>query len=150
MNQKEQIDRFLGSKKIALAGVSRNKNKFGSSVYRELLEKGMDIVPVNPNMETVEGNPCYRNIETLPDGVDALLCVVKPGETEKLVEQAHNAGIKNIWMQQGSESEAALAFCRDNGLSVVSKACILMYSDPVKSIHRFHRGLAKLFGRYHK
>lgn len=148
MNQKQQIDQFLGADKIALAGVSRNKNKFGSSVYRELLQKGINVVPMNPNMETAEGNPCFSDIAGLPKDVDAILCVVKPAETEKLVKQAHSAGINNIWMQQGSESEAAVTFCKENGMSVVSKACVLMYAGPVNSIHKFHRGLAKLFGRY--
>jgi len=150
MNQRTEINQFLGANKIAIAGVSRNKNKFGSAVYRELLKKGINAVPMNPNMETAEGNQCFSGVSSLPKEVDALLCVVQPAETEKLVKEAHAAGITKIWMQQGSQSENALAWGRDNGMSIVSKACILMYADPVGSIHKFHRGIAKIFGGYHK
>ncbi len=36
-----------------------------------------------------------------------------------------------MWMQQGSQSDAALAFCGDNGIEAVSKRCILMFAEPV-------------------
>ena len=150
MNQKSRISQFLSADKIAVAGVSRNKNKFGSIVYRELLKKNINAVPVNPNMETAEGNPCFSDISVLPKDVDAVVCVVKPQETEEIVRQALAAGITKIWMQQGSESEDAVSFCLENNMSVVSNACIMMYAQPVTSIHKLHAGIAKLFGKYDK
>lgn len=53
-------------------------------------------------------------------------------------------------MQQGSESQAAIDFCKENKIDYVSGECIMMFSEPVQSIHRFHRGIWKLIGKYPK
>ena len=59
-----------------------------------------------------------------------------------------NLGVKNIWMQQGSESENAIEFCNKNEINVIHGECILMFAEPVKSIHSFHRWVNKLIGKY--
>ena len=58
--------------------------------------------------------------------------------------------IKNIWMQQGSEAKDAINFCKDNGIDVVHGECILMFAEPVSSIHSLHRWINKLIGKYPK
>ena len=150
MSQRNTIDRVLGAQRIAVAGVSRKKDKFGSVVFRELRTKGLDVIPINPHMTTFMDTPCYPSVDALPDDVDALITIVKPKATLEVVQTAQKKGIRLIWMQQGSESEEAVEYCRKNGMDLVLKECILMYAEPVGSIHRFHRGLAKLFGRYQR
>jgi len=51
---------------------------------------------------------------------------VPPEQTEVVVKEAADAGISRVWMQQGSESDAATAYCRSRGMTVVSGQCILM------------------------
>ena len=68
-----QIEEFLGSEPIAMAGVSRNPKKFGFVAFRELKEKGMNIIPVNPHAEEIHGSKVYHDIKSLPDDVRALI-----------------------------------------------------------------------------
>ena len=150
MNKREKIDDILSSGKIAVAGVSRNKNKFGSVVFKELSKKGYSTFPINPKAVSVMGKDCYPDIRSLPEKVDALVVVVKPAGTEALVKEAHDAGISKIWMQQGSESPEAVKFCESGGMTCISGECIFMYLEPVGLIHKFHRGIWKLLGKYHK
>ena len=150
MNKRKEIDQILKCKKIAIAGVSRNKNKFGNAVFKELIDNGYITYPINPNMKSVMDKECYPDIKSLPEKVDALVISVKPTETIKLVKEAHGAGISMIWMQQGSESPEAVDYCKSNNITAISKECLFMYLDPVKSIHKFHRGIWKLFRKYHK
>lgn len=150
MSKREAIDAVLKAKTIAVAGISRNPNKFGSVVFKELAESGKNVVGITPHMTSFLDRPCYPSVDALPGDVEALITVVKPDQTLLLVKAAAEKGIRNIWMQQGSESDEAIAFCLQNDLKAVSKACVMMYAEPVKSIHRFHRGLAKLFGKYQK
>jgi predicted CoA-binding protein len=63
------------------------------------------------------------------------------------LKEAATAGIKNIWLQQGSESSEVLAQAKQLGLSVISGKCILMYAPPVRSWHGFHRFVMKLIGQ---
>jgi len=41
-----------------------------------------------------------------------------------------------------------LALVKDLGLSAVSGKCIMMYAQPVTSVHSWHKFFAKLFGQY--
>ena len=75
------------------------------------------------------------------------MIVVPPAQTEAVVRAAAEAGIKRVWMQQGSQSPEAIRFCEEHGISVVRRECILMFTEPVTSIHRVHRGLWRLLGK---
>lgn len=150
MNKREAIDRFFGSKCYAIAGVSRNSQKTGTAFFMEMLGKGFKVVGVNPHMKELSEQPCYPNVDALPEEVDALITTVKPEQTLSIVKAAEGKGIKNIWMQQGSQSAEAIAFCQEKGMNLIYKECLMMYCEPVESIHKFHRGIKKLFGGYHK
>ena len=96
--------------------------------------------------QAVEGLSCAPSLAALPEPVGGLLLVVPPAETEKVLREAVAAGIRRVWMQQGSSSDAAVAFCAANGISEVHGECILMYQREVRGIHRLHRALWRLFG----
>ncbi len=150
MTTKRQIDEFLGERVLAVAGVSRAGGHFGNAVVDELSARGYTVYPVNPHTDTVHGRKCYRSLRDLPAPVGGLVAVVPPAQTEQLVREAHQAGIHRVWMQQGAESEGAIRFCRDNSLEEIHGECILMFAEPAKTIHRFHRSFRKLFGRLPK
>jgi uncharacterized protein len=65
-----------------------------------------------------------------------------------VVQEAVDAGIKNIWLQQGAQSAESIALAKKLGVTPVDGKCVLMYAEPVKSIHSFHRFIAKLIGQY--
>lgn len=145
MTKKELIEKFLSADRIAVAGVSRNQHKFGYSVYSGLKSKGYNVVPVNPNIPEFEGEKCYPSVEAIPGSVDALFTVVKPEQTEKLLENLR-PDIKIVWMQPGSESVPAMNICSNKGIEAISGECILMYAKPT-GFHSFHRFVNRIFGK---
>jgi len=147
MTSKAIVTDFVSQKKLAVVGVSRQGKKFGNMAFRELKAKGYKLLPVHPQAETIEGERCYPSLAALPESVDAVLVVVPPAETEKVVREAAAAGIKRVWMQQGAESPAAIKVCQDNGLSAVHGECILMFAEPAAWFHRAHRWAWKLLGK---
>lgn len=150
MVTKTQIDNFLRQRKIALVGVSRNNRKFGSVIFKEMSAKGYQIFPINPNAEYINNQRCHPNLKDLPEQVDGVIIVVPPSQTEKVVQDVADLKIEHVWMQQGSESEKAIQYCKDNNISVVAGECILMFAEPVKSLHRIHRFVWKIIGKYPK
>jgi len=146
MTKRETIDDFLAQRKLALVGMSRGGRKFGNAVYKELIAKGYEIFPVHPQVDAIDGRRCWPDLASLPPDVGGVVIVVPPDQTEKTVAAAKDAGIRRIWMQQGSQSKAAVDYCEQNGLAVVQRACILMYAEPVVSIHRVHRWLWRMIG----
>jgi len=121
------IDDFLAQHVIAVAGVSRWGQKFGNKVFRNLKARGYQVYAINPHAVQVEGVDCYPGIGSLPAPVDGVVSVVPPEETEKLIRDAHAAGVRRIWMQPGAESPAAVALARSLGMTVVDGECIMLY-----------------------
>ena len=62
----KQIENFLGAEPIAMAGVSRNPKKFGFTAFRELKEKGMNIIPVNPHADLIHGVKAFPDVNRCP------------------------------------------------------------------------------------
>jgi predicted CoA-binding protein len=143
---KAQIDTFLSGKRIAVAGVSRNPKKFGYQVLQSLTDNGYSVLPVNPLADTIYGITCYKSVEDLPGNVDSLLIITPKTETDKVLASAINKGIKNIWVQQASDTLETLRIAEEYQKEIIFGKCIFMFAEPVKSIHKFHRSLVKLFG----
>jgi len=143
----KEIDLVPG-KKIAVVGVSRDKKKFGYIVFNELNSKGYEVFPVNPNMNEIDGILVCKNLSDCPSKPDVVVTIVKPDETIKILQDGNILGIKNYWLQTGSESQECIEFCERNNLNYVKGKCLLMYLEPVKGIHKFHRFFAKIFGSY--
>lgn len=150
MTTKKEVADFLNNKTIAVVGVSRNKKKFGHIVYKHLLDRGYNTIPINPNISEVDGAVCYSNLSLVNKKMDGAVLVIPPGQSEQVVKEAAGLGIKSIWFQQGSSSNEAINYCGEKGISFVSGECILMFTEPVESIHKFHRWLWKIFGKLPK
>lgn len=146
----QAIEEFLSHEHVAVAGASRNPKKFGNVIFRELLNKGFQPVPLNPNAEELEGHKCYPEPASLPDEVQSLVLVTPPAQTFKLVQEAAKKGITQFWIQQGAENPEAIEYCNQNKLNCISGYCILMFIEPVGSFHKVHRFFSKLFGAYPK
>ena len=146
MTTKAAIEGVLSQKVLAVAGVSRDPNKFGLIAYKELKAKGYQVLAINPKIDSVEGDPCYASLKDLPERPGALVIVTQPAVTEQLVHAAAEAGIRHIWLQQGAESPAALQFCREQGLNVVSGECIMMYQPHPSFPHALHKFVKHALG----
>lgn len=131
MPEMAEIRDFLAQRTLAVVGVSRNRAKYGNIAYRSLRDKGYDVLAVNPHQDEVEGDPCYPGLAALPRTPGGVVLVVPPAATERVVLEATAIGIRRIWMQPGAESEEAVRFCREQGISVVRDACIMVLARPL-------------------
>ena len=146
MTSKNTIQDFISLPTLAVVGVSRGGKKFGNMAYRELKAKGYKLFPIHPEAETLEGDRAYKDLASLPEKVDGVLVVVPPDRTEAVVREAAKAGIFRVWMQQGAESQAAIQFCKENGITEVHGECIMMYAGKA-GFHKFHHWVWKLIGK---
>ncbi|MBU8913993.1 MAG: CoA-binding protein [Spirochaetales bacterium] len=147
MVSRSTVDGFLSEKKFAVVGASRSGSKFGNMVLKELGGKGYTMYPIHPEADAIGDTRCFRSYADLPEPVNAAFIAVSPKKSAAAVRAAHEAGVKRIWIQQGAQSDEAVAFCTEHGIAAVTRQCIMMYAEPVDSIHKFHRFLKRLFGR---
>ena len=142
---RDRIDDFVAQKKLAVVGVSRQGRGFGAMAFKELRGRGYEVYAVNASAK--QGQDLFPNLKALPTPVEGVVCIVRPKQTEAVVRECAEAGVRRVWMQQGSESEAAIKFCEENGIAAVHHACILMFAPPVGSFHKLHRWCMALVGR---
>ena len=148
-----KVDDFLAQKRIAVAGVSRDNSQhpIGNLIYHRLKTTGHDVVPVNPHMQTFEGDRCYPNLRAIPGGVDGVVIITRPETTEQIVRDCGEAGVRRVWMHRSmakgsSVSAAAVAYCRQRDISVIAGACPMMFGPGVDFGHTCMRWMMKLTG----
>jgi predicted CoA-binding protein len=127
MTQPDAISRFLQARRFAVAGASAHRHKYGNKVLRCYMEHNYDVIPVNPNADTIEGIACASSVAALPADVEALSIITPPRVTLEVVKQALEKGIKHIWMQPGAEEDEAIRLCRQKGINIIADgSCLLI------------------------
>ena len=149
-----KVQEFLAQKRIAVAGVSRDNSRhpIGNLIYHRLKTTGQDVFPVNPHLESFEGDRCYPDVPSIPGGVDGVVVITRPDATERIVRQCGEAGVPRVWMHQSmaksqtSVSPAAVEYCQDHGISVIAGACPMMYGPGADFGHSCMRWILGVTG----
>lgn len=136
------INDFLAQKKLALIRTSRTAKIAGSSINKELEKRGYAVSVVYLDEEE-KGT----TLGALKEPVGGVIIAVPADLSEKAVNQAIAAKINRVWLQLGAESEKVVGLCKEKGITVISGECVMMFAEPVKSYHAFHRWLWKVFGK---
>lgn len=147
----QSVATFLRGKRFAVAGVSRQKGQPANAILEKLRKSGFDAVPVNPNAESIGGEPCYPSLSAVPGQVDGVVVAVPPAAAAGVVRDAASAGIRQIWFHRsfgaGSVSDEAIEECRRLGIEPIVGGCPLMFCEPVDVFHRCFRWWLKRGGR---
>lgn len=146
---KEAASEFLAKKRIAVTGVSRNPQGHGSNVvYQRLRDRGYDVFAINPNADEVEGDRCYRDLKSVPGGVEAVVIGTRPEIAEATMRECADLGIGYVWMHRsfgtGSVSKTATEYGRQHGIKVIDGGCPLMF-DPAADLG--HKAMRFVFTR---
>jgi predicted CoA-binding protein len=141
---KEAASDFLGNRRVAVTGVSRTPKTHGSNnVYKRLRERGYEVFAVNPNADEVEGDPCYQDLKSIPGGVEAVVIGTRPEIAEDTMRECAELGINQVWMHRGpgkgSVSQAATAYGRQHGITVIDGGCPCMFGPTADFGHKVMR-----------
>lgn len=140
----EAASEFLSHKRVAVTGVSRKPKNHGSNtVYKRLRERGYEVFAINPNADAVEGDPAYRDLRSIPGGVEAVVIGTRPERAEQTMRECSELGIKHVWMHRGpgagSVSEAATRYGRERGITVIDGGCPCMFGPTADLGHKLIR-----------
>lgn len=111
-------------------------------------ERDFTVYPVNSHIDTFEGEPCYHSVGDVPDEVKSVALIIPPEAAKAVSEDCTSHGIENVWFQPGSSTPETIAAAQSHGLNVVHGHCIVMFLEPVKSFHAFHRWVSKVVHTY--
>jgi predicted CoA-binding protein len=142
----EAASAFLAKKRVAVTGVSRTPKTHGSNnVYRRLRDRGYNVFAVNPNAGEVEGDRSYRDLKSIPGGVEAVVIGTRPDIAEDTMRECAELGIKHVWMHRGpgagSVSAAATEYGRRHSITVIDGGCPCMFGPTADFGHKIMRVL---------
>ena len=120
------IKEFMAQKRFAVVGATTDTKKYGNEIFRNLISRGYEVYPVNPRLKELAETRCYPSLSDIPVKVDVVDFVVPPPVTEEILKECKELELDRIWLQPGSESEAAVAFCEENNLKVVHGVCVML------------------------
>ena len=143
----QNIRNFLNQESLAVIGVSRSGKKFGNTIFKALKVKGYTTYAINPFTKIIDGMACFHTLADLPEKVGGIVLAVPPAIGIGVLHEANKLGIRHVWLQQGAESQETIQYCQKNGINVIYGECILMFAEPVNSVHRVHRIIRRMLGK---
>jgi predicted CoA-binding protein len=148
----EAVQTFLGLRRIAVVGVSSQPSDFSRILFRELRQRGYDVVPVNPKLQEVDGTRCYARVADVAPAVEGALLMTSPAVTEQIVHELADCGVKYAWMYRavghGAVSKPAADYGAAHGLTMVIGECPFMFLENAGFPHNLHRLLNQITGSY--
>ncbi len=113
-------------KNIAVVGISRDPSKDAHIVPKYLMDKGYNVIPVNPYADEILGKKVYKNLRDVDEQID-IVDVFRPSEqVHAIVKEAIERGnIKVIWLQLGIYNKEAIEEAERHGIKVVYNRCIM-------------------------
>ena len=121
----EAIRRVLiGSKTIAVVGCSPKPDRDSHQIAKWLIEKGYDVIPVNPAAAEILGRKCYPDVKSLPKRPDIVNVFRASEAVPPIADEAIAAKTDCLWLQSGIVHDDAARKASDAGLYVIQDRCI--------------------------
>jgi uncharacterized protein len=122
----EEIRKIYNFRNIAVVGMSRDPARAAHSVPKYMMERGYNILPVNPMASEILGRRTYSYVSDIKSQVD-IIDVFRPSkDVYPVVEDSiKKPGISVIWLQEGIHNVEAEKIALDNKIDVVFNRCIM-------------------------
>jgi len=121
----ERSQLLKDAKTIAVVGASPKPDRPSHGVAKFLIERGYDVIPVNPLWAGKEilGRPVYASLSEIPVPVDIVDVFRRAEDCLPIAEEAVQIGAKALWLQLGIINDEAMRVAAEAGLIVVQNRC---------------------------
>ncbi len=113
------------SKSVAIIGASADRNKYSNKAIRAYISQGWMVYPVNPNLTEIEGIPCYKSIEDVPEPIDRISVYVPPQIGKTLLPSIAKKKHTELYINPGAENEELIQQAQNLGLNPIYACSIL-------------------------
>ena len=123
-DEKAAADLLKKARTVAVVGISAKEARDSHRVAKYLKEHGYRVIPVNPGLKEVLGEPCYPDLKAVPEHIDVVDIFRSIDAIPGIVDDAIAVGADAVWMQLGLAHEEAAEKARKAGLTVVMNRCM--------------------------
>ena len=124
-----------------MIGATEKEGTFGRAVLENVLTSGgRKVYAVNPNRETVLGNPCWSEIGAVPEPVDLAIIATPAATVPAVVDACGRAGVEGLiiiaagFREAGAEGrrleEEILRINKAYGMRIVGPNCLGIMRPP--------------------
>tara|TARA_Y100000310_G_scaffold131141_1_gene130379 strand:+ start:7108 stop:8463 length:1356 start_codon:yes stop_codon:yes gene_type:complete len=128
------IDKFFNAESVAIVGVSKNPNKIGHVIFRNLLDgeyKGQVFI-VNPNAQSILGYFSYKSVLDIEHGIDLVVIAVPAKYVIKVLNDCGKKKVKHVIIVSAGFKEInnnkleknLLQTIKKNKLNVIGPNCL--------------------------
>ena len=117
---------------VAIIGCSDNRFRASNQAASMLVERGYQVIPINPKYESVLGMRCYADFTDVPVdvGIDIVNVFRRPEEAAQTVTTIVNCTLDTnrhptVWTQPGVSTDQARDIAEEADLPYVQDTCIM-------------------------
>ena len=114
------------SNSIALVGASKNPDKYGNKILKDLISKGYRVFPINKSEKEIEGIEVFKNVTDLKEIPSIINFVVPPNESRTVTNYLVSKGYDNFWYQPGAESQDISSYLKSINKNFIYDKCIMV------------------------
>jgi acetyltransferase len=102
-----KLEAFFSPQSIAVIGASREPEKVGHRIFRNLVDSGFKgkLYPINPKADDILGFKCYNSVAEVPGEIDLAIVAVPAVLVPMIAEQCGLKGVKGIIVISAGFSE---------------------------------------------
>lgn len=138
MNDKEELKKICkllsNSKKIAVVGISSNPIKTSREIAEFLIDRGFDVVGVNPGIKEAGKIKVYPKLTDIPFEIDIVNVFRRSEDIPSIIEDVLTKKPKALWLQQGIRNDVAVKPVIENGITTIQDKCIAVYYNLCKAV----------------
>lgn len=112
------------AERIAIVGLSDNPGRTSYQIGKALINAGYEIIPVNPNVDSVFGLKAVDSLADIPEPVDIVNVFRRQEFLADVAAQTAETDAKVFWAQLGLSDEEAYRIINDAGKTAVMDRCI--------------------------
>ena len=124
MNDTHMRDLLKQAKVIAVVGHSDKPHRTSYRIAQYLRDEGYTVYPVNPTVETIDGEPSYPSLADVPEPIDIVNVFRRSEHLQGVVDDAIDVDAKAVWSQLGVVDMQAYETAQQAELAIVMDQCI--------------------------
>lgn len=133
---RDELSSMFTPSRVAVIGATDRDGSVGRALMENLSSFEGEVIPINPNRESVFGKTCYPEIAEVPEGkaIDLAIVVVPSDTVNGVVRQLGMVGIVNVVVitagfaesnAEGKKRERELAsIANEHDLNLVGPNCV--------------------------
>jgi len=134
------LDSFLSGYRLAFVGVSISVECPTRDLFRGLVARGHDVVPIRPGVSEIEGVKAYASVQ-LAGRLDGVVIMTSRRNAESALEDCQLAGVRRVWLVGDDERGDARAYAARHAIDLV------VLRDPIAALDHSRGLLRRITGR---